>query len=72
MEFENEIVNAPDPDDWFKATIKITATNVEVYVNDSSEPDLVVDRLTTSKSKKIGVWTGYNSSGRFSELVLTK
>jgi hypothetical protein len=70
MEFENEIANEPEPDDWFKATIMVTAKSVEVYVNDSPKPDLVVDRLTSTQSKRIGIWTGYNSSGRFADLVL--
>jgi len=69
-EFENEISGPPDPDDWFKAIIKITDHKVEVYVNESSEPVLSVDRLTSAKSNKIGIWTGYGSSGRFRNLLL--
>lgn len=67
-EFENEISNPPNPDDWFKAIIHIKEKKVEVYVNDLSEPVLIVDRLTTTKSESIGIWTGYGSSGRFKNL----
>jgi hypothetical protein len=70
-EFEGEIANPPDPDDWFKAIININEKKVEVYVNDILEPVLVVDRLTSTKSRKIGIWTGYGSSGRFRNLILT-
>jgi len=69
-EFENEISVSPDPDDWFKATIKVSEKQVKVYVNKSSEPVLKIDRLSETKSKKIGLWTGHNSSGRFRNLVL--
>ena len=69
-EFEDEISSPPNPDDWFKATIRITDHKVEVYVNESSEPVLSVDRLTSVTSHKIGIWTGFGSSGRFRNLVL--
>jgi len=69
-EFENEIATPLNPDDWFKVRININEDKVEVYVNDLHEPVLSVDRLTTTKSKKIGIWTGFGSSGRFKNLIL--
>jgi len=69
-EFEDEIPSPPNPDDWFKAIIKIKNKKIEVYVNEISEPVLSVDRLTSLKSKKIGIWAGYGSSGRYRNLIL--
>ncbi|WP_242156337.1 hypothetical protein [Aestuariivivens sediminis] len=69
--FEKGISTPPDPDDWFKARLHIKENSVDVYVNDLSEPSLVVDRLSATKSKKIGVWTGFGSSGRFKNLIVT-
>lgn len=69
-EFEDKISGPPNPDDWFKAIIRITDNKVEVYINEISEPVLSVDRLTSTKSNKIGIWTGFGSSGRFRNLVL--
>ena len=69
-EFENEIENPPNPDDWFKVRIEINDKKVIVFVNEIKLPVLVVERLTSSKSKKIGLWTGYGSSGRFRNLIL--
>ncbi len=69
-EFEYEIAVPPNPDDWFKVLININEEKVEVFVNDLSEPVLIVDRLTSTKSKKIGIWTGFGSSGRFRNLIL--
>jgi len=71
-EFENEILGPPNPDDWFKAIIKISDTKVEVYINKRAKPILSVDRLTSTKSNKISIWTGFGSSGRFKNLVLRK
>ena len=71
-EFEDEISDPPNPDDWFKAIIKITDNTVDVYLNKLIEPVLSVDRLTLSKSNKIGIWTGFGSSGRFKNLVLRR
>jgi len=70
-EFEDEIANPPNPENWFKVIININEEKVEVYVNEISEPVLIVDRLTSTESKKIGIWTGYGSSGRFRNLILT-
>ena len=69
-EFENEIANPPNPDAWFKAIIKVDAEKVEVFVNEMTDPVLTIDRLATSTSKKIALWTGYGASGRFRNLVL--
>ena len=69
-EFEDEVATPPNPDDWFRVIININEEKVEVYVNELSEPVLIVDRLTSTKSKKIGIWTGFGSSGRFKNLIL--
>jgi hypothetical protein len=69
-EFENEIPSPPGPDDWFKATIVVLDKHVEVYVDDSSEPVLKVERLSSVSRGKIGLWVGNGSSGRFRKLVL--
>ena len=70
--FENEITIPPNPDDWFKVVIKINDENVEVFVNDIYKPVLTIDRLTSTKSNKIGIWTGFGSSGRFKNMILRK
>ena len=69
-EFEDEISDPPNPDDWFKTIIRINDNKIEVYINEISEPVLSVDRLTSTQSNKIGIWTGFGSSGRFRNLVL--
>ncbi len=71
-EFESEITPAPKPDDWFKVNIKVADEKVTVYVKDIAEPVLTVHRLNATKSEKIGLWTGFGSSGRFRNLILKK
>ena len=69
-EFENEISDPPAPDGWFRAKISVMDDQVKVFVNEIGGPVLKVDRLTGTKSQKIGLWTGNNSSGRFRNLAL--
>jgi hypothetical protein len=69
-EFENEISAPPDPDGWFKATINVSESGVEVFVDGIAAPVLKVERLTGGTSGKIGLWVGNGSSGRFRNLVL--
>ncbi len=69
-EFENEIVNPPDPDHWFTAKIEIGKSTVKVFVNNSNDATLEVTRLAQIKSDKIGIWTGFNSSGSFRNLKI--
>ena len=71
-EFEAEILNPPNPDEWFAATITITPDRVQVHLPDSPGTVLDVPRLTTPASNKIGYWVGHNSSGRFDNLKVVK
>jgi len=69
-EFENEIPSPPDPDGWFKAIIKVSEKSAAVFMENKTEPVLKVERLSSPKSDKIGLWVGHGSSGRFRNLVL--
>ena len=69
-EFENEISAPPNPNDWFNVIIEISDNEVVVLVDMIALPVLEIDRLTETKSQKIGLWTGNGSSGRFRNLVI--
>ncbi len=43
--FENPVRPVPDPDSWFHARIEVTEKQVRVFVDNASEPTLVVSRL---------------------------
>jgi len=42
----------PDPDGWFHARIRVTSSEVRVFVNDAPEPGLVVVRLARGGGKR--------------------
>lgn len=69
-EFENEITDPPDPDDWFRVLIRVSDKEVSVFVENREDPVLKVQRLTTTSSDKMGLWTGNGSSGRYRNLVV--
>jgi len=68
--YENEIQDPPDPDAFFKTRIEIRKPEIRVYVNDRTEPCLVVQELSDRIGGKVGLWMGNNSDGSFAELVL--
>ena len=70
-EFENEIEDPPNPDEWFRAKIIVEDDRVRVFVDDATEPSLEVDRLDTHKSDQIAIWTGFNSAGWFRSIKIS-
>ena len=69
--YEKAIASAPDPSEWFHAKIIVAYPHITVYVNNSNEPCLSVDKLNDRKTGKIGLWVGNNSGGDFANLVIT-
>jgi len=69
--YENEILDPPDPDGFFKARIEIMKPEIRVFVNDRTEPCLVVKELTDRTGGRIGLWMGNTSDGSFAQLALT-
>lgn len=71
-EFENEIQSPPNPDGWFKAKIVVSDKSVSVFIEGRNKPELAVKRLSDGKTDRVGLWTGFGSSGRFKNLKITK
>lgn len=69
--YEKAIASAPNPNGWFHVKIIVDNPHVTVYVNNSTEPCLVVDKLNDRHDGKIGLWVGNNSGGEFANLVIT-
>ncbi len=69
--YENEILDPPDPDGFFKARIEIDKPEIRVYVNDRSDPCLVVNELSDRTGGRVGLWMGNGSDGAFASLILT-
>lgn len=69
--YEKAISSAPDPDEWFHVKIIVEYPHVSVYVNNSTEACLSIDKLNDRQNGKIGLWVGNNSGGDFANLVIT-
>jgi len=69
-QYENPVLPVPDPKDWFHATIVIDYPEVQVFVNDSKEPSLVIEQLSERKDGWLGFWVGYGSEGYFRNLKI--
>lgn len=63
--FEKEIINPPNPDDWFIMKLVIDSTTVKAYINNAAQPSLIVEKLNSRTSGKIGLFTGDSSGGDF-------
>jgi len=68
--YESTVIPIPDPAEWFHATIIVESTMVTVFVNNSEEPSLAIELLSTEKTGKIGFWVGDNSEGCFENLTI--
>lgn len=69
--YENMILQAPDPDQWFHVKITINHPEIKVFVNNNPTPSLVVNSLSTHTNGKIAFWVQGNSHGSFANLVIT-
>jgi hypothetical protein len=66
--YEAEFIDPPSPDDWFTMIIKVSSSKVEVLYKKTNSTLMTVERLTETKTDKIGFWTGYGSKGSFRNL----
>lgn len=66
--YEKEILNPPNPNDWFSLKLIISGTTIKAYVNNEKFPSLVVEKLNIRKTGRIGLFTGAGSGGDFKEL----
>ncbi|MGA2243244.1 MAG: hypothetical protein ABSH11_14560 [Verrucomicrobiota bacterium] len=59
-QYEKPINPAPDGDVWFHAKIILENRQVKVFVNDATEPSLIVNELSERTGGSVGLWcTGY-------------
>lgn len=70
--YENEIEDAPKPNDWFHVRIVITESNIQVFVNNKNKPSLEVAPIEKKKGKRIALWVGATSAGEWANLEIKK
>jgi hypothetical protein len=70
--YEHSIEPAPDPNAWVHIRIVIKNETVSVFINGSTEPSLVVEKVTRLKTGQVGFYVADTSGGDFANLVITK
>ena len=68
--YEKPVSPVPDPNDWFRARVVVAGPRVSVFVNDATEPSLVVNQLSDRKKGLVGLWVGNSSGGDFANLTI--
>ena len=69
--YENKVHPVPDPDGWFHAKIMVNGKTISVFVNNSQQPSLQVEKLTNTTNGGIALWVGNNSGGSFANLTIS-
>jgi len=68
--YEAAIHPMPDPANWFHARIEVSVQTVRVFVQDGTEPCLVIKRLRAPQTKRIGLFVD-SHEGWFANLKIT-
>jgi hypothetical protein len=68
--FEKEIINPPNPNDWFTMTLIIDKKSVKAFVNQEVKPSLVVEKLNIRQSGKLGIFVGDGAGGDFERITI--
>lgn len=69
-EFEDTVTPQPNGGDWFKMKVEVSKTKVKVYVQDSNQPCLHIEKLTKQSDGKVGIW--FNGVANFRNLNIIK
>jgi hypothetical protein len=69
-QYEQGINPPPDPDGWFHARIEVTKNKVHVFVDNATQPSLVVDRLVERQTGMIGLFVDIQD-GTFANFKIT-
>lgn len=68
--YENAINPPPAPDSWFHVKMIVSASDITVFVNNSSKPCLRVDKLNQRTTGGFGFFVGNGSDGDFANLKI--
>lgn len=70
--YEHAVDSAPDPNGWVHVRLEIKGNTIRTFINGSSQPALVVEKLTAVTSGRLGFYVADTSGGDFANLVVTK
>jgi len=70
--YEQPVSPVPDPTGWFHVKMNVTKEKIEVFVDGSATPSLVVaPPLVQRNGRQAGFWVGNGSDGDFKNLRIT-
>lgn len=70
--YENTVLPEPDPNAWHRFKIVIEGNTVSTFIDGNSQPNLVVEKVTSTKIGKLGFYVADTSGGDFANIVITK
>lgn len=70
--YEHGIDPSPDPNSWVRFRLVVNDESVITYINGSTTPSLIIQKLTQVKKGFIGFYVADTSGGDFSNLTITK
>ena len=70
--YEHSIEPPPDPNSWVRVRIVIKDSTVATYINGSTKPSLIVEKVTHVNSGSIGFYVADTSGGDFANITITK
>lgn len=68
--FEKEIINPPNPNEWFTMKLVVTGTAVMVYIKNQTQHSLMIQKLNHRTTGKIGLFTADSSGGDFKNIII--
>jgi hypothetical protein len=69
-QFEKQIINPPYPNGWFTMRLVIEGNTIKAYINQDKNPALVVEKLSTIKKGKLGIFVADGSGGDFKSIKI--
>ncbi len=66
--FEKEIIAPPDPNGWFTVKLVVNNKSIQAFINQSKNPSLVVEKISSATSGRIGIFVGDGSGGDFKNI----
>jgi hypothetical protein len=70
-EFENPVDKSVAPTDWVPLKVVVKGKTIQIFVGTVNAPALEVRKLGRQDRGMIGLWTGNNSDGDFSNVRIT-
>jgi hypothetical protein len=68
--FEKEIIAPPNPNGWFTIKLVVNNKSIQAFINQSKKPSLVVEKISSTPSGRVGIFVGDGSGGDFKNIKI--